>query len=281
MPDETTPSVSGMTGTLPSLQTSTGYGPSPSHSKLYFSGEESGYELWEIKFFAKLRIQRLIDVIESASTRVDSEKNKLVFAELVQLLDDKSLSLIIRDAKDDGRKAIEILREHYVGCSKPRIISLYTVLTNLHMSDNETITDYILRAEKAATSLKTAGEAFSDSLLIAMVMKGLPLSYMAFSTVITQQREETTFSDFKSRLRAFEENEKVHTSNTDDGVNKIKNFSNDNIICYNCDKPGHKSPNCPDAKNSSKSGRKGKFGGNCKSGRPRRWCEICNNRYHI
>ena len=29
---------------------------------------------------------------------------------------------MMRDAKDDGRKAIEILREHYVGKGKPRVI---------------------------------------------------------------------------------------------------------------------------------------------------------------
>ena len=35
---------------------------------------------------------------------------------------------MMRDAKDDGRKAIEILREHYVGKGKPRVIALYTEL---------------------------------------------------------------------------------------------------------------------------------------------------------
>ena len=37
-----------------------------------------------------------------AAAEDDVEKNANIFAKLVQLLDDKRLSLIIRDAKDDG-----------------------------------------------------------------------------------------------------------------------------------------------------------------------------------
>ena len=76
----------------------------------------------------------------------------------------------MRDAVNDGREAVKILREHYRGKT---IISLYTELTSLRMKDSESVTDYILRAESSATSLKSAGETISDSLLIAMVLKGL------------------------------------------------------------------------------------------------------------
>ena len=40
------------------------------------------------------------------------EKNATVFAELIQYSDDKSLSLLIRDAGDNGREALTILKEH-------------------------------------------------------------------------------------------------------------------------------------------------------------------------
>ena len=40
----------------------------------------------------------------------------------------------MRDARDDGRKALKILREHYAGSSKPKIITLFTQLTNLKKS---------------------------------------------------------------------------------------------------------------------------------------------------
>ena len=31
----------------------------------------------------------------------------------------------MKDAKDQGKEAVEILREHHLGESKPRIVSLY------------------------------------------------------------------------------------------------------------------------------------------------------------
>ena len=61
-----------------------------------------------------------------------------------------SLSLIIRDAKNDGRKALEILRKHYLSSSETRVIGLFTELTTLKKEEAETLTDYVLRGETAA-----------------------------------------------------------------------------------------------------------------------------------
>ena len=191
----------------------TGYGPS---ARLCFDGDEEKYELWEVKFLAHLRLQKLHDVLhqdpddgeedgEEDSGDDHAERNARVFAELVHKLDDKSLSLVIRDANNDGKKALEILRGHYLGKSHPRIIALYTELTSLKKEDDETVTNYIIRIEKTVSSLEKAGEEVSQGLLVAMALKGLPDSYSAFTTVITQKDKEVTFSEFKTALKAFEE----------------------------------------------------------------------------
>ena len=96
-------------------------GNGSSKNRLIFNGDEGYYELWETKFSAHLHLKDLGDVIDVDSP--DAAKNKKVFAELVLLLDDVSLSLVMRDAKDDGKSAVTILREHYSGKSKPRIIA--------------------------------------------------------------------------------------------------------------------------------------------------------------
>ena len=109
---------------------SIGYGPRA--AKLFFfffDGDESKYELWEVKFLGYLRIQHLHQIILSPTDQ--SEKNATVFARLIQYLDNKSLSLVIRNAQDNGRKALTILREHYLSKGKPKVISLYTELTSL------------------------------------------------------------------------------------------------------------------------------------------------------
>ena len=57
----------------------------------------------------------------------------------------------------------------------------------LKMTTDENVIDYMLRAETAATSLKSAGETISDSLLIAMILKGPPQAqYKPFSSSDTK-----------------------------------------------------------------------------------------------
>ena len=224
----------------------TGYGP---RRGLVFDGDENKYELWEVKFLSLMRIQKLHDVFvpSEGEDELDEVKNANGFAELVQHLDDRSLSLIIREAKDDGRKALKVRREHYQGIGKPRIIAVYTELTSLKKGENETTTDYMIRAETAATALKSAEEVISDGLLIAMVLKGLPISYKTFATVVIQREKPMTFSEFKIQLRNYEENEKsCHPTDDKDNVmfvkpQKPKRFEGK---CYKCDKKGHKISEC-------------------------------------
>jgi hypothetical protein len=69
--------------------------------------------------------------------------------------------------------------------------------------------DYVIRAENAATALRTSEEVISDPLLIAMVLKGLPSSFKTFSAIIVQRdKREMTFAEFKTALRSYEESER-------------------------------------------------------------------------
>ena len=149
-------------------------------------------------------------------TAIDEANNADAFAELIQCLDDRSLALVMRDAKDDGRKALGILREHYLGRSKPRIIGLYHELCSLNMKNNESTTDYILRAEQAAAALKTAREEVSDALLVAMIIKGLPQTFSTFSALTSQNTEEPTVTEFKVALHSYEETMKARGGTTAD-----------------------------------------------------------------
>jgi len=91
----------------------TGYGPS---RRLLFDGDEAKYELWEIKFHDA--------ILEENEPEEDNvSKNIDAFARLIQCLGDRSLSLVMRDARDDGRKALQILRNHYMGKSKPCVLA--------------------------------------------------------------------------------------------------------------------------------------------------------------
>ena len=160
---------------------STGYGP---RMKLMFTGDEQDYDIWEVRFLGYMALQGLKETILPSSTTVDSTKNEKAYAELVMLLDEKSLYMIMTDAIDDDRKALEILRDHYKGTGKPRILTLYNNLCNVKYIPDQGLTEYISRAERLASSQKNANETVSDSLLISMVLKGLTVSYNSFIVVI-------------------------------------------------------------------------------------------------
>ena len=199
---------------------STGYGSQVrgKWENLMFDGDSDHYEQWEIKFLAYMKLRKLKKTI-LPSEAIDNNKNEEAFSELVQFLDDTSLGLIIRDARDNGRKALEILREHYAGTGKPRIISLYTVLTLLQ-------------------ALKNAREVISDSLLIAMVMKGLPREYQSFVAVMAQQDKVLTFLEFKAALRSYEDTVKTSKINGGGDTNTIMKANSTyvkKIICYICE----------------------------------------------
>lgn len=75
-----------------------------------------------------MRFQKLCNVfVKSPSEKEDKAPDEVkkanAFAKLVQCLDN-SLTLVIREARDDGRKALAVLQECYQGKGKPRIITL-------------------------------------------------------------------------------------------------------------------------------------------------------------
>ena len=212
--------------------------------------------------------------VEEAEKAGDPEKNVDAYAELILLLDDKSLSLVMRDAQDDGRKALNILKDYYAGKGKPRIISLYTTLTSLQKSSGESVIDYIIRAETAITALRNAGETLGDSLLVAMALKGLPESFKPFAIHVAHTYDNITFADFKTKLRSFEETENIRaTGSNDDSVMKTQGRTgrrppsssahgpgkdDSEMVCFKCGTKGHRARAC----------------------RQKTWCSVCKSDTH-
>ena len=61
-----------------------------------FHGDERKYELWDVIFFGYLRTHKLYNTITTKMDElVNPNKNAEAYGEMVQFLDDRSLSLII------------------------------------------------------------------------------------------------------------------------------------------------------------------------------------------
>ncbi|KAL6461003.1 hypothetical protein MHYP_G00309690 [Metynnis hypsauchen] len=251
---------------------STGYGPrhvpgTAMHGRGLpprFDGDEARYHIWEARFSAYLKTIGLKDAVlgselaGEANAAEDEEicrKNELAYAELCGCLDDNTLTLIVYEAPDDGKKSLAILRRHFESEEKPRIVGLYTELTNVLMADGEALADYLARVEKIVAALKRAKETLSDALLIAMVLKGLTDDYSPFSVHVTQTKETLTFNEFKARLRSFEctlrycsrpRTDEVMTANFRDSRPKLKEKERKylNGECFICEKMGHRAKDC-------------------------------------
>ena len=191
-----------------------------------------------------MRLQKLYEVFVPGENEPTATKKAGAFAELVQCLDDRSLSLVIREARDDGPRALEVLRQHYKGKGKTCVIALYTELTTLKKGDGESTVDYVIRAETAATALREADEVMSDPLLVAMVLKGLPNNFKTFSAIAVQRDKEMTFSEFKTQLRSYEESEKSRNEKNEDNVMTTKVNEKFDGSCFKCGKKGHKKSEC-------------------------------------
>ena len=98
-----------------------------------------------------------------------------------------------------------------------------------------------------------------------MTLKGLPHNFKTFSAIVVQRDIETTFSEFKTQLRSYEESEKSRNENNENVMTTKMNEKFDGT-CFKCGKKGHKKSECWS---------KTKAGG--KSGK---WCNHCKTKSH-
>ena len=134
------------------------------------------------------------------------------FRQLIQCLDDRSLSLVMRDAKDDGRKALQILRNHYMGKSKPCVLAC--ALHRTHFTAEGSCWEfYGLCVTRSCIAEIDRWDSHWQSFDCYGVER-LTWGYKTFSGIVLQRNkkeDKMKFQEFKVALRSYEEMEKSRT----------------------------------------------------------------------
>ena len=95
----------------------------------------------------------------------------------MQALHKKSV-LFLRPYKGNGSKAWDVLRKRFKSFERPRLQKLISELTTLKKNSNETVIDYLTRAEeqvsRGTNNLEQVNEGVSEKMLISIILKGIP-----------------------------------------------------------------------------------------------------------
>ena len=100
-------------------------------NRLLFDRDEERYEIWETKFLGHLRSLGLKDAILGVNITRDNERNEEAYAKLLQFLDDKILSLIMREAANNEKKKPSTYYADTMQEKENQVILLYTQSTSL------------------------------------------------------------------------------------------------------------------------------------------------------
>ena len=122
-----------------------------------------------------------------------------VWCEIIQSLDNCS-AIFLRPYKEDGPKAWAVMCDRYKNCERPRLQQLIEKLTNLKMIANESVIDYITRAEELQCNLREVDEQVSEPMLISIILKGLTDDFDNFVTICKFSKDEQNLDSIKGDL---------------------------------------------------------------------------------
>ena len=241
---------------------------------LQFSGDEGDFPYWSEKFEAFMHTKKLRTKLLGTATSTEEEAYN-IWAELVQCLDKRSVMMLKSECKGKGPQAWKVLNAHFSSTETPRLMNLLERFTSLSLKSGEQMVDYLIRAEELSQSIEQAGEKVSESLLISIVLKGLPNSFDYFKTVHDFSTTKASFSDVKKALKNFANSQELKRETSSEGdvqnqaflssfrggyrggnrgsFSRGRGFSRGCANpqgnkfqgnCHKCKKPGHKAMDC-------------------------------------
>ena len=243
---------------------------SDKNERVRFSGKEEDFLNLSEQFEARIFVLKLYEVLDGSSTFEDyvpstrpnasraekdaavdkrreifKEKQMQIWYELVSALDKQSV-LYLRPYKGDGAQAWDVLIKRFRSFERPRLQKLVSELTSLVKRDNESLIEYITRAEELQYNLNQVNEGLSEKMFTSFLLKGLPNEFDNFVTLAKYGSEDKSLDELKRDLINFDTERRIESDrkNASESV-----FLTKQKRCHNCNKIGHIAKFCRSTNN--------------------------------
>lgn len=229
-----------------------------------------GYSSWKFKMRNYLIHEDLwctingYDEGDATSEQVKSRNDKRALAKICLTVDGSAITHV-RSAKS-ALEAWKALQDAYEDKGMGRRLALERKLYRLSLNDFQNIEMYINAVLSTAQDLADIGKVIEDASIAAILLGGLSSKYEPLIMALENSNVEVSTELVKRKL--LNEMSKLDSTETvaafqlknrsDIDVHKTKKKKP--VVCYECNKPGHKRPDCP-LRNKAKKGASPSDGG--------------------
>lgn len=225
----------------------------------HLSGAEN-YASWSFVMKAMLIAEGLWKVV--CGLEVDQDKNDLAVSKLCLNVKSEIHSVIY--GMDSAKQMWDKLHKAY---GESGLISRCSILRTMFRSSldqfasmNEYI-DHLMRLQQRLVLMK---KGLEDQFLAVVMLSGLTIEYEPI--VMTLESDEAALSSDLVRSRLLTHDSHRNNSNVDNSCalatsrwkapSRMNQSASKQIICFHCNKPGHKKPGCPELQKKKKGGPK-------------------------
>lgn len=217
-----------------------------SFGKLGSPGVDS--DTWSLKMKYVLKSKKLFTVVETAisATPSNAEKESDTMAKTVLALCVADHHLVTVDKAANAKEAWDALMDIYKSNTAAQLQRTRREFNTLSLQGNESITDYIARAQTLRVRLEASSQNIDDKTFIITILDGLPSGYSAISTFIENTATMPALSEVQGMLLRTEEKLRVGQpeSKRDNEDNAYTASSYKKGVCHYCNKKGHHIAEC-------------------------------------